>query len=112
MSPDLGFQSFGSESRVGRPMVPVRPLEDAPPGPVPPAVRPSTNPATSAGLPAPLPRRFRLEQFAQEQAGEALRHLRQLLGRAGRDDLATARSTLRTEIDHPVGRLDDVEVVL
>src|SRR3954471_11637809 len=110
MSLLAGFQLFGSDPRTGEPTRPVIPLEARPPGPVPPAVRPSTNPATSAGLPATLPRRFRLEQFAQEQAGEALRHLRQLLGRAGRDDLATARSTLRTEINHPVGRLDDVEV--
>src|SRR5471030_1943269 len=112
MSPDLGFQSFGSEPRVGWPTRPVIPLEARPPGPVPPAVRPSTKPAISAGLPATLPRRFRLEQLAQEQPGEALRHLRQLLGGAGRNDLAAARTTLWTEVDHPVGRLDHVEVVL
>ena len=34
------------------------------------------------------------------------------LGRALGDDLAAARAALRPEVDDPVGRLDDVEVVL
>src|SRR4051812_20978176 len=99
MSLLAGFQLFGSDPRTGEPTRPVIPLEARPPGPVPPAVRPSTYPATSAGLPATLPRRLRLEQFAQEQAGEALRHLGQLLGGAGRDDLAAARPALGAEVD-------------
>ena len=39
-------------------------------------------------------------------------HRRDLLRRAGRDELAALVAALRPEVDHPVGRLDDVEVVL
>ena len=39
-------------------------------------------------------------------------HLRHLLWRALRHELAAARASLRPEIDHPVGPLHDVEVVL
>ena len=35
-----------------------------------------------------------------------------LLGRAGRDDLASARSALGPQVDDPVRGLDDIEIVL
>ena len=38
--------------------------------------------------------------------------LRDLLGRAGRDDAAAVFAAFRPEIDDPVGGLDHVEVVL
>ena len=50
--------------------------------------------------------------LAQEAAGVALRDLRHLLGRSLGDDRAAAVAALGTEVDDPVGRLDDVEVVL
>ena len=53
-----------------------------------------------------------LEQRLDELAGVAARDLRDLLGRAGRDDLAAGGAALGAEIDDPVGGLDDVEVVL
>ena len=39
-------------------------------------------------------------------------HLRDLLGRADRDDLAARLAALGAEVDEPVGLLDHVEVVL
>src|SRR5450759_3547808 len=39
-------------------------------------------------------------------------HFHDLLGRAGGDDQASGGAALRAEVDNPVGRLDDVEVVL
>src|SRR5687768_7046404 len=37
---------------------------------------------------------------------------RHVLGSTGRDDLAAMQPALRAEIDHPVGELDDIEIVL
>src|SRR6185312_17072342 len=37
---------------------------------------------------------------------------RNLLGRAGRDDLAAPLAAFGAEVNEPVGRLDDVQVVL
>src|ERR1039457_3989315 len=44
--------------------------------------------------------------------GDGPRGSRDLLGRSGRDQVASPRPALRPEIDHVVGRLHDVEVVL
>ena len=60
----------------------------------------------------PLAATRAFEQRLDELAGVARRDLRDLLGRAGRDDLAAGRAALGAEVDDPVGGLDDVEVVL
>src|SRR4051794_15285613 len=52
------------------------------------------------------------EHGGEELAGEAARGLRHVLGRPLRDHAAAAVTALRPEVDDPVGRLDDVEVVL
>src|SRR5690606_4754672 len=52
------------------------------------------------------------ENRPQKLTGVGTLHPRDLLRRAGRDDLAAARAPLGAEVDDPVGRLDDVEVVL
>ncbi len=48
----------------------------------------------------------------QVLAGERVRVARDLFGRAGGDDLATAHAAVGAEVDHPVGGLDDFEIVL
>ena len=48
----------------------------------------------------------------EEAARERALDLRHVLGRAGRDELAALVAALRAEVDHPVGLLDHVEVVL
>jgi hypothetical protein len=52
------------------------------------------------------------EQRREEPTGVALRRLGHQLGRPFDDDAPTAVAALGTEIDDPVGRLHDVEVVL
>ena len=42
----------------------------------------------------------------------ALRHRSHLLGRAGGDDAPAAVTAFGPEVDHPVGGLDDIQVVL
>src|ERR1700686_1557809 len=59
----------------------------------------------------PAPRR-RLEDRLQEAPGEALLDVADVLWRALRDDATAAVASLGTEVDHPVRRLDHVEVVL
>src|SRR5215212_10665456 len=52
------------------------------------------------------------QEGRQEGTGERGRVLGYLLRRAHRDHLATGLATLRPQVDDPVGRLDDVQVVL
>src|SRR5215208_6933348 len=52
------------------------------------------------------------QQWLQELTGIRTRHGRDVLGCAGGDDRSAAISAVRTEIDDPVRRLDDIEVVL
>src|SRR6185437_7482780 len=52
------------------------------------------------------------EQRPQVGARVRARTSRNLLGRAGGDDLAAALAALRAEVDYPVGALDHIEVVL
>src|SRR6185436_7312123 len=52
------------------------------------------------------------EERGEELPGVRLRRLRDLLRRALDDDAATALAALGTEVDDPIGALDDVEVVL
>src|SRR4051794_17819466 len=54
----------------------------------------------------------RSENLAQKLASVRAVDRRDLLGRAGRDQLAAGLAALGPEIDHPVGLLDHVEVVL
>src|ERR1700761_361049 len=53
-----------------------------------------------------------LEQRCEIPAGKTCLRLRDLLGRPLRDDLPTARAAFRTEVDHPVGGFDHVEIML
>ena len=68
---------------------------------------PCPSPSSGAAL-APRPGEHRRE----EATGVAALARRDLLGRAGDDDLAAAVAALGAEVDDPVGGLDDVEVVL
>src|ERR1051325_2782139 len=52
------------------------------------------------------------EERTEELAGVGRRDARDLLRRAGGDDLAAARAPLGAEVDDVIGGLDDVEVVL
>src|SRR5690606_8055705 len=52
------------------------------------------------------------EHLGKELTRVALRDARDVLGSALRDHAATAAAALRSEVDHPVSALDDVEVVL
>src|SRR5258708_2847782 len=52
------------------------------------------------------------EDRLQEATGEALLDVADVLGRALRDDAPAAVAALGAEVDHPVRRLDHVEVVL
>src|SRR5512142_1312073 len=92
------------------------------PMPSPPMLTPSIS--ASAGPPsvsirtgfivpaAPGARRSDVEEFLEELAGVALLDRGDVLGRPRGDDRAATRSALGTEVDHPVGGLDHVEVVL
>src|SRR6185369_433553 len=85
-----------------------------------------THPGYLAGLPLirrarsrlrPASRRLALAAPVAERAREKTPGMRcsvadDLFRRAGGDDLAAAVPTFRTQIDDPVGGLDDVEVVL
>src|SRR5258708_28028848 len=51
------------------------------------------------------------EHLAQVLAGVAALRLRDLLRRAGGDDLAALVAALGAHVDDPVGALDDVEIV-
>src|SRR6266536_3269542 len=53
-----------------------------------------------------------LEHLAEVVAREALLHQRHVLGRPLGDEAAAVVAALGAEVDHPVGALDDVEVVL
>src|SRR4051794_17858038 len=55
---------------------------------------------------------FLIEHLLEILAGRASLCLRYLLGRALRDDLSTIVPTFGSEIDHVIGGLDHVEVVL
>ena len=63
--------------------------------------------------PRPLarPPRFRQHRL-EKRARVAPLHLDQVLRRARGDDLAAAVAALGPEVDDPVGRLDDLEIVL
>ena len=37
---------------------------------------------------------------------------RHIFGGANRDEFSTTRASFRTEIDNPIGRLDDIQIVL
>src|SRR5690349_12360353 len=64
--------------------------------------------ATGAGPPRPPGREIGCEVFA----GVGGRRLRHLFRRAGRDHTATLVAAFRTEVDDPVGGLDDLKIVL
>src|SRR5437879_10069034 len=64
--------------------------------------------ACSGGAAPALP----CEEWPQKCTGVGPRVGGDLLRRAARDDLATALAAFRAKVDQPVGRLDDVEVVL
>src|SRR5688500_14204852 len=80
------------------------------------AMRCTTRPAAGELMrscaPATARGRRRFQRLGKEAAGVRLRHRREVLGRALRDDLAAAVAALGAEVDHPVGGLDHVEVVL
>src|SRR5262245_7717630 len=61
---------------------------------------------------SPSPSAGPTQEAAQKLACVRCRHGRNLFRRSRGDDLATALATLGAEVDHPVGGLDDVEVVL
>src|SRR5690606_29358871 len=54
----------------------------------------------------------RAQYFGEEATGVTLLDGGDVLRRAGREDLSAARAALGAEVDHPVRRLDDIEVVL
>src|SRR5512135_1848248 len=70
----------------------------------------SSRGAMSAG--GGLASRRGLEHRPQEPSREALLHLAHVLGSALRDHAPAAVAAFGPEVDHPVGGLDDVEVVL
>ena len=53
-----------------------------------------------------------LEQWFQILTGCRLRRLGNCLGRPFDDDPAAVNSATWAEVDYPIGRLDDVEIVL
>jgi DNA-binding MltR family transcriptional regulator len=53
-----------------------------------------------------------LQQRLQVLAGEASRFLHHLFRRADGDDFAAVDAAVGSEVDDPVGGLDDVQVVL
>src|SRR4051812_22361101 len=61
---------------------------------------------------APRCGRRGLHERLQELAGVRAGRARDLLGRAGGDDLTAVLAAFGAHVDDPVGRLDDVEVVL
>src|SRR4051812_13477371 len=68
--------------------------------------------ALALGRPAPRLGRRGLDERLQKLAGVRAGRARDLLGRAAGDDLAAVLAALGTHVDDPVGRLDDVQVVL
>src|SRR3954471_5676644 len=56
--------------------------------------------------------RHRLDHLRQEPPRVRARHRGHLLGRPGGDDLAALLPALWAEVDHTVGDLDHVDVVL
>src|SRR5207244_4549754 len=60
--------------------------------------------------PGALDRR-RLQYLAQIAAGVAVLARRDVFGRAAGDDFSAAFAAFGTQIDHPVGGLDDIEIV-
>ena len=52
------------------------------------------------------------QDCAQPTSGVGLLDTRDILWSSARDDLAAAVTRFRSEIDHPVSELDDVQVVL
>src|SRR5678815_652098 len=59
-----------------------------------------------------LPLSLAHEHRRKELPGIAALYLHNILRRAGRDDLAAAVAAFGAQVDHPVGGLDDFEVVL
>ena len=57
-------------------------------------------------------RRGAAQNRRQELRGVAPFHLHDILGRARGDDFAAAVAAFGAEIDHPIGGLDDLEIVL
>src|ERR1700704_451287 len=55
---------------------------------------------------------LRAQQPSQVFSGPGALAGRNVLWRARGDDLAAALTALRTQVDHPIGGLDDLEVVL
>src|SRR6476469_10967661 len=53
----------------------------------------------------------RAQGLGQELTSPGMRHACEILWCALRDDLSAAMAAFGAEIDHPVGRLDDIEVV-
>ena len=53
-----------------------------------------------------------VDQLSEELAGVALRHFGDVLGGALGDDAPSPAAAFGSQIDDPVGRLDDIEVVL
>lgn len=53
-----------------------------------------------------------LQQRLEVVTGMGLLHLRHLLGRPHRNDLATLGATFRPKVHQPVGGLDHVQIVL
>src|SRR5204862_4185446 len=65
-----------------------------------------------SGLQAPYSRLSGLDERSEELAGVAVRGLGHGFGRALHDDHAAGVAAFGTEVDDPISRLHDVEVVL